>query len=303
MRKFLLITTLLIMGIGLEAQQDPHYSQYMFNGLVLNPAVAGNLAHLNATLIAREQWVGIPGRPRTQSLAVDGPSRNRKHGFGGVIVNDVSGIMHDFRLSGSYAYRLHLSKNATLSMGLQLSVNNIRSDFTQLYVDDPTDASISANTVNFWAFNTGAGLYFQNKMIFAGFSVPEILENNGAENPYVFRQDRNYLMTAGVILKAGPQVKIRPSTLIKFNPNVPMQADLNVMAVLKDKYWFGASYRTSDAAVLITQWQINPQWRIGYAYDITLSSLKQRSSGSHEIVLNFELNYEKESQVNPRFFR
>ncbi|MCB9232134.1 MAG: type IX secretion system membrane protein PorP/SprF [Bacteroidia bacterium] len=303
MRKFILIPLLIIIGFGLKAQQDPQYSQYMFNGLVLNPAYAGNLSHLNVTLIAREQWVGIPGRPRTQSLAIDGPSRNRKHGFGGVIVNDVAGKMHDLRISGSYAYRIHFTQNAILSMGLQLSMDNINTNFTKLYVDDPSDATISTNTVNGWAFNTGAGLFFQNKVFFAGFSMPEILTNNLAKAPYLMRQDRNYLATAGVILKLGDQVKLRPSTLLKINTEVGMQADINLLAVLKDKYWFGGSYRTSDAIVLMTQWQISPQWRVGYAYDLTTSPLRTRSSGSHEIVLNFELNYEKESQVNPRFFR
>lgn len=287
-----------------QAQTDAMYSQYMFNSLLINPAQAGSMDHISATLLAREQWTGLAGRPRTQTLAVDGTTSNQRNGFGLTLLNDNVGSTRATAVNLMYAYRVKFTSETRLSLGLQATAFNMNTDFTGLRVDDPTDPTIGVNSINLWRPNVGAGAFFRTRHMFMGLSAPSILDwNISKQGNNTARRGRTFFATVGAIARISRDVQLRPSALVKYQPNLPMQADINLMAFFKEKYWLGASYRMEDAVVLMAQWQINPQWRVGYAYDINTSSIRSNTNGSHEIMLSFDLHFERNTTLDPRFFR
>ncbi|HHG83514.1 MAG TPA: type IX secretion system membrane protein PorP/SprF [Bacteroidetes bacterium] len=306
----LLFTTGL--GLGLYAQQDRHFSQYMFNHLALNPAYAGKDGFLASTLIFRKQWIGIEGAPSTQSFAMHGPSRNDRHGFGLQFYNDEIGVTKNTVVNLDYAFRIHLSETARLSFGLQGTMGNYRADLNGVRTGSDIDPAVGgdpaftgAANVNLWIPNAGAGVFFHTQRFYLGASAPRLIEQSLAQNKSISSaiQSRHYFFTTGLVLGADHAVvKFRPSILVKYQDAAPVQFDLNAHFLIADRLWLGASYRTQDAIVLMAELNLSTFFRIGYAYDITTSDLKNYSTGSHEFMLGFDLNFHKRAMISPRYF-
>lgn len=157
------------------AQQDPMFTKYMFNSLVFNPAYAGAKDHLSATLLHRDQWWGLEGAPKTQSLTIHSPLESGKVGLGLSVINDQIGPTNTLSAMASYAYRIQLNEGK-LALGLQAGVMNYRSDFNKLSIDNPDVAFMDDMTPNMWLPNVGAGVhyYIPNKF-YVGVSVPHLL--------------------------------------------------------------------------------------------------------------------------------
>ncbi|MEM7036971.1 MAG: type IX secretion system membrane protein PorP/SprF [Bacteroidota bacterium] len=289
-----------------SAQQVPMYSQYMFNGLVLNPAYAGSKGYISSTLIVREQWTGIDEAPSTQSFSFHGPSRNLRHGFGFTFVNDKAGAINDMNLAVDYAYRIPVGKTGALSFGLEAGVNNYRANYDGLRTEtDATDIAIVANNVNLWLPDVNFGIYYDSRRFYIGASarhlVPNNLHDTGAGDFESIRE-RHYLATAGVVIDLGRDVKFKPSTLVKYHPAAPLQADLNASFLFREKLWTGVSWRSFDAVAFILEWQATKAFRLGYSYDLSTSRLQGISGGSHEFMLGFDLHFRGRGNVSPRFF-
>jgi type IX secretion system PorP/SprF family membrane protein len=302
--KFALMIIVLLPG-ALKAQQDPTYSQFMYNGLAINPAVAGSAETLSASALYRQQWVGIEGAPETQTVNIDAPVYGKKIGLGLSIVNDKVGVTQNLLINTLYAYRIQFSKG-TLSMGLQAGINNYTADYTSVETDpqNGTDGAFG-NNINRMIFNFGSGAYYYSERLYAGFSVPHILNQSldGISGDGIqSRQYRHYFLTAGYVFDAGTDVKIKPSALFKIASGAPVQVDINSNFWYKETYCLGASYRTKDSFTMLAQWQLTKQLRVGYAYDYLLTKLSQFTSGNHEIMLRFELVKKNTKIVTPRYF-
>ncbi|MEY3443262.1 MAG: hypothetical protein RLZZ519_1543, partial [Bacteroidota bacterium] len=234
------------------AQQDPMYSQYMFNHQVLNPAYAGSWGYLTSTLIYRKQWVGMNGAPETQSFAMHLPSKNDRHGFGIGFVGDQIGVTRTTGFSAAYAYRIHLGENARLALGLQGSLDNYRANFGEVRTGstiDPNlnapDPAFSGNSVNLWLPNAGAGVYFHTKRFFAGASTPRLVlhDLNSNNTASIAHLSRHFFFTTGLVLgREESFLKFKPSILMKMSPAAPVQFDFNAHFLLGDRLWLGASY-------------------------------------------------------------
>lgn len=309
MKKIFLTILILLPFLG-QAQQDPQYSQYMFNGLVINPAYAGSRGFFSATLLAREQWMGLEGAPSTQSFSFHGTSRNRRNGYGFSLVNDKIGVTNNLNLNAAYALRILLGENSAISLGLQGSMTNYRANFNDVRLDygaDPqiTDPAFTGNEINRWLPNAGAGVYFQTPNFYLGASTPRIIQhdltqNNGSGS--IAKQSPHYFFTTGAMFRLGDNVQLRPSVMAKYQPAAPWQFDLNVHFLFAERLWLGASYRTEDALIFMAELQITKQFRIGYAYDMTTSELSDYNNGSHEFMLGFDFDFEKSKMVSPRYF-
>ena len=306
MKKIYIIIAFVLAAGGVFSQQAEQYSQYMFNQLVINPAYCGARDNFSATLLAREQWIGLPGRPSTQSFSMHGPTRNQKHGFGLALVNDKLGVTRDVTVNGIYAYRIHLGEHARLSLGLQGTVTNFRSNLSGVQTGEQgtMDPAFVGNDINIWIPNAGAGLWFNTKRFYLSGSIPKILTNTlGDENTTVeARQFRHFFINSGLVIDFGPNVKWKPSVMLKNTQASPLTADLNTHFLFKEKVWLGASYRIDDAVVLMAEWQISRLFRIGYAYDINISDLNPYNQGSHEFMVGMDLNFENMAMVSPRYF-
>lgn len=307
MKKIYLIICFLGLGLGLHAQQDSHYSQYMFNHLAINPAYAGSWNFVTANLIYRKQWVDVAGAPTTQSFTLHGPSRNERHGFGLSFYNDRIGVTRSTNINLGYAYRILFNNNVRLSFGLQGTVENFNADFTSVTTGSGIQNGILDPTfgqnLNLWMPNVGAGALFYSNHFYLSLSAPDLLENQLGENTAANTEARHFFASTGFRIGAeDARVKFLPSLLLKYQPNSPIGLDLNAQFLLADKVYLGASYRLEDAVVGMFQWQASSWLRLGYAYDYPLNTLGAYTSGSHEFLLGFDLNFQRKGMVSPRWF-
>lgn len=297
MRKITLIISLLIVGFAAIAQQRPMQSLYMFDPLLINPAYAGTQVQLSATSIYRNQWVNFPGAPKTFTATAHSGFRKTRVGLGLIASRDVIGIHGENSLYLAYSYKLPLSKysKTTLSFGVQGGFNDLKSDYGKLDPRDQTDKFYGVVDRNF-SWNFGGGMFLRGEKFYAGISVPYGLNNkyvNNADVESVAQQRRYYYITGGYTHVVSPIVKIIPSTLIRLQEQAPLSFDLNVVTVLYNVVGLGVSYRLSDAMVGLFELQINDNFHVGYAYDFTTSGLAQYSNGTHEIMLNYRIKFQK----------
>ncbi|TAH22007.1 MAG: type IX secretion system membrane protein PorP/SprF [Cytophagales bacterium] len=309
----LLFSLILINMVGRQsafAQQDAMFSQYMFNGLALNPAYAGSREVLSATALYRNQWVGIEGAPKTMTFSAHSPVRNEKIGLGIIFCTDKIGITNTNNVGLNYAYRIKFKNKGTLSMGLQASVLQYRADFSSIrHSFSPTtfDPNFS-QVINRWLPNFGTGIYYYTNKFYLGVSVPNIINNKLTGEGTVFQvgdkaqQYRHLFVGTGYVFELSKSLKLKPSILVKLVKGAPVQFDFNANLWLFDMFAVGLSYRTRDSIDALFEFQITPQLGLGYAYDYTLTSLGRYTSGSHEIMIRYELGFGKRRIITPRYF-
>ncbi len=309
MKKIAIIIFGVFTSLSAVAQQDALYTQYMFNTLAINPAYAGSRNVLSATALSRTQWVGIDGAPRTQTLSFDAAMPNKRVGLGIQIFNDQLGITKTTGAYLSYAYRIPIN-NGTLALGVQGGVANFRADFSavDLNTGSPIDPSFS-NNINKMLPNYGFGIYYNTDKFYLGVATPHLLDNRFTDdnsvlvtNGLVAKQYMHLFVTTGVVLNLGDDFKLKPSALFKGVMGAPLQLDVNANLWIKDKLSIGGQYRTGDAFAGLFELQISDQFRVGYAYDHTVSKLGRHNSGSHEIMVRYEFGFSKSRIVAPRYF-
>lgn len=308
MKKFLLkiIICVCMVPLAVSGQQHALFSHYMFNGLYINPAYAGSKDFVSSTLIARKQWTGFEGAPSTQIASLHAPLNNKKIGLGAVISNDKIGITSQTDFYGSYAYHIPMD-NGKLSLGLNAGFSYFKSRFGDLVVWDPDDTVYAATSLSNILPNFGAGMYYYTKKFYAGLSVPQILSYDPEQSFHidvdeVHQVSRHYYFTAGGILSTRGELKYRPSFMLKYSAAAPLQYDINLNVLISEIIWVGASFRSSDAVMLLLEYQVDKKLRIGYSYDMTLSEIRNYSSGSHEIIIGYDFGFNVLKVKTPRYF-
>ncbi len=285
-----LISFCLLFNLTSQAQQDPQYTQFMFNNLVLNPAVAGSKESISIFALTRYQWVGLEGSPETQTISVHKPFESISSGIGFHIINDNIGFSNSLSFMADYAYKYELP-NGTLSAGVSLGMVQNSLDGSQLRAVDPTDTRIPISNENSIGLDAGLGLYYNAENFYVGLSTTHInasrikLATPTSETDS--RLARHIYLTGGYIYPLSANVEIRPSVLIKVQNQA--QFELNTNVFLRQKYWAGVSYRSSDAISALIGLNITESIRLGYSYDINVSGLSAYNNGSHEITLGYDL--------------
>ncbi|MBU2913171.1 PorP/SprF family type IX secretion system membrane protein [Reichenbachiella agariperforans] len=302
---------LMIMASGaVFAQQQGMYTQYMFNGLALNPAYAGSHETLSLTALTRHQWVGLDGAPNTQTFSAHAPLKKDQIAMGLQVYNDNIGVSQTFSTFVSAAYRINFEK-ATLSLGLQLGFSSFKSDVTSLNpVFDLNDVALSENVREPFKPNIGTGAYYYSDRYYIGFSLPTLL--NSTINTFEIDDSnltyksgeakRHMFLTGGYLFDLGTHFKIKPSALIKYVSGAPMQFDINANLLIDEVIWVGASYRINESIAFLLELNLTDDLRFGYTYDYTLNDLSNVSSGTHEIMLNYRVEFKKNNVTSPRYF-
>lgn len=303
---YILALWMLILPHSARSQQDPHHTQYMFNGLSINPAYAGSRGTLSGMLFYRNQWTGFAGAPVTQSFTFHMPGARKRAGFGINVMNDQIGYMRQQWLTLSYAYIIPVGENAKLALGLRGGMMNFRINWAEVTATDMGDPLVAANARSLLLPNVGTGLYFSTPRMYAGLSMPHILNTplRRQEPAYdqVARLYRHVYFTAGYVLGLSSSVKWKPSMLVKYSPGAPVEVDLNLMAYIADRFWVGAGWRSGDAIAMMMDLQIAKHFRLGYAYDFSTTELQKFHNGTHEFLLGFELFPKKALMKSPRYF-
>lgn len=305
MKRLWAILTGLLLCLSTEAQQDPMYSMYMFNGLVLNPAYAGSREQASFTLLNRNQWMGIEGGPRTQTFSMHAPTPDLHHGWGLTLANDQVGFTSQFAGNFTYAYRIHLNDNARLSLGLNGGATYYKVRLSEISTWDPQDPAFLQGDFRRWMPNAGAGIYFNTKKMYIGASMPNFLPSSLADPYYgdlIGDRARPFFATAGVAIPIKKAIHFKPSVLLKYNEAAGWHLDLNASALLKEILWLGVSYRPQQAWVFMAEVNVTPMIRLGYAMDREKTTLATFGGVSHEFMLGFDLGVKKGKMVSPRLF-
>jgi type IX secretion system PorP/SprF family membrane protein len=286
----------------------PVYSQYLQNGLVINPAYTGTREVLSGFLSYRMQWMGTSGSPLLQSISFHSPMKNEKVALGLMTQFMQYGTTKSTSIYGSYAYNIRLKKGK-ISFGLKGGVDLSNTDYTGLILNDPDDPVFRTNEQSLVLPNVGTGVYYYSDRLFAGLSIPSFLNyrrtSSGSTVPYHSFSQYEFLFSAGGLISLAPILKFKPSVLINYslqNTRKLTQLDLSGNFIIADLIWAGGSYRISEqVAVAILQVQLNHQLMFGFSYDYPFGRMNSYSKGSTEFILRYEFRY-KVSAANPRYF-
>ena len=307
MKKIKIIAALLaLVSFSAQAQQDPQYTNYMYNTININPAYAGSRGALSIFGLHRTQWVGLEGAPQTNSFSVNTPIADSKVGLGVSFINDKLGVMDENTISVDFSYTLDLGGRNTnkLSFGLKGSANMLNVAYSKLLNYNPNDPQFAQDINGQFTPNIGAGVYWHNERSYLGASVPNFLEttryNDNLQS--TMRQRMHYYFMGGHVFDINPTLKFKPAFLLKAVNGAPLQADITANFLIHDKFTLGAAYRWDAAWSALAGFQITDGLFIGYSYDGETTKLAKYNNGSHEIFLRFEL-FNKYRRVNsPRFF-
>lgn len=304
---------ILTLNSQVEAQQQVMFTQYMFNQLALNPAYAGIHEGISTSFLARYQWVGFEGAPRTQTFSIHSPIKYRSISLGGVLIRDQIGVTDQFGAYFSSSYRINFVNHTKLSFGFQISINQYRTDFTENPNNDP---NLASQNINDFSPNGGAGVMWHSDRFYLGVSIPQLVNhtvgddlempvdpNTGEPIDPDAKLIRHYFIAGGYVFQLNPDLKFKPNVLFKWVQGAPLQLDLNANFLIKELVWLGLSYRSLDSFDALFQLQVTPQFQLGYAYDFyTTSDLSRVNSGSHEIMINYVFNIRNDKIVTPRYF-
>jgi type IX secretion system PorP/SprF family membrane protein len=287
----------------------PVYSQYLQNGLLINPAYAGTRGSLSAFMSYRLQWMGIPGAPVFQSISLNAPMKNDKVGLGIMAQFMKFGFTKSQNIYVSYAYHIKL-KTGRLSFGLKGGFDRSNTDYSGILTTTKNDPVFIADEKPYLLPNIGAGMYYVADKFFAGFSIPSFLsyrKNSSSGSVEAFHSFNNYdvIFSAGGLITFSDALKFKPSVMIDYSLEKTKrltQFDINGNFIIGDLIWLGGSYRTSEQVVVgILQVQLNPQFMFGFSYDYPAGRMNSYSKGSSEFILRYEFGY-KVSAANPRYF-
>lgn len=302
--KYIWLFLLLLSSTVLSAQHQPLLSQYMLNGLPLNPGFTGSREALSVAATYRNQWSGFDGAPTTSYLAIHSPLKKEALALGLVVSRDEFGVSKTtgFRLNAAYRTEFY---NGKLSFGLSGGMKQVNNAWDELITQDAGDLAFQAGEVSNWLPDFGAGVYFSNKKWYASLSLPTMTAvrytgGNGYDTQLVAGVSHLYF-NSGIKLPINADWEIQPSMMMRYLSGSSNQLDLNALMNWKDTFEFGFSYRSSRQVVGIVRYYLNPQTSIAYGYDQNFGSLSRYASGSHEITLRYDFIF-RTNASSPKFF-
>ncbi|MFD0977739.1 PorP/SprF family type IX secretion system membrane protein [Salinimicrobium gaetbulicola] len=305
--KFLFVVSIALLSFEGNAQQDPHFTQYMYNMSVVNPAYALDQEGLLRTgLIYRNQWAGMEGAPETINVFAQTPLSKRVE-LGVTIVHDEIGdIEKENNITANFAYVLPVTETAKLSLGIKGGVNFFDADLTSLSTPQQgTDPAMRDMNEAFPVF--GVGAYWFEDNYYIGLSAPNLLtskhieENEGLVG--IGEENVHFYLTGGYVFDINEDFKVKPAFMLRGVQDAPLSLDVTANVLLYNRLEAGVAYRLDDAVSGLVNFRVTPDLRVGYAYDYTTSVLGDYNDGSHEIMILFDLDIlSRGYNKSPRFF-
>lgn len=303
LKRYLLLG-LLLTAFTAKAQQEPQYTQYMYNTLTVNPAYTGSPGYLEASLLHRSQWVGIDGAPSTQSFIIHSPVFNEQIGLGFSAVNDKLGPSEDLYLDGNFSYTIPVGYESKLAFGLKAGARILNIDWSKGIYRQEGDQLFNTNIDNKITPSIGAGVYYYTERFYAGLSVPNFIRSDYYDDiaESTVSDRLHYYVMGGYVFDLSEGVKFKPAVLGKIVSGAPITVDLSANFLLDEKLTLGASYRYDDAVSGLAGFQISRNFFIGYSYDYSVTDFNKYNHGSHEIIVRFQLVPKSSRIKSPRFF-
>ncbi|UII27405.1 type IX secretion system membrane protein PorP/SprF [Fulvivirga maritima] len=286
-----------------EAQRSPTYTQYMFNGLVVNPAYTGSQKAMAFTAAYRSQWTGIKGAPETQLFSMHTPVKFSRSSVGGMLVHDQAGVLSQTTLNGTYSYYIPVSAHGRIAMGGQLGLSYYRANLADLDIvtqGNTVDPTFMANEGDLMP-NLGLGVYYYSKTTYVGIAMPTVVNNKWKSNDQeIEAEHRHYFLTAGHVFDLNHDLKLKPNVLLRWVEGGPIHYDINVNVFFRDLGSVGVSYSLDNAVSGLLEVNITNQLAFGYSYGYSINTFNRW--GTHEFVLNYRISKDAHIIRSPRYF-
>lgn len=299
MKKIIIFLFICFAPSLIYGQQLPHYSLYMLNESIINPAALSKEKDNKLTLMLRDQWGSFEGAPATQSISYS-HLNHEKYKRGISIVNDVTGPISIINGTLSGAYSISLNDLDKISLGASATLMQYKIDNSQITLEDDGifDPALFGGVEKVIGNSFTIGTYYFNPDYFIGLSVPNILGSSlDISDNKNNKLEHHYYLNGGVNINLVNDNKIVPSFMIKKIAALPIQFDLNVRGVYHNFLWAGVSYRTADAVVALFGMDYG-QSSFGYSYDITTSSIRIPSAGTHGLLFSYKFKIKQSDRDN-----
>ena len=314
-----LIVFLTMISMTVQAQQLPQFSQYVFNGLHINPAYAGYKGDGYIQTTYRSQWINFPGAPKTLSFTADLSANEGRMGLGVTYLKDRISLTEINVGMLTYSYRIATGDKSMLSLGVSAGISEYAVDPTEMVVVNNPDPLPPSSRVAAATPNMNTGLFFHSDKFYAGLSAYNLIGRRALlrQDIAVAFHDFHYYLTVGGMMRLADNVQLKPSILIKHVKGSPTSYDLNAMFLFRERVWLGGSFRSNvrvfedqlqddlskrNAVALVMEYFVLPSMRIGYAYDYNLNALNSYRTESHELSVGVYLNRQRKIIYNPRWF-
>ena len=313
-----LIVFLTMISMTVQAQQLPQFSQYIFNGLHINPAYAGYKGDGYIQTTYRSQWINFPGAPKTLSFTADLSANEGRMGLGVTYLKDQIGLTESNLGMLTYSYRIATGDRSMLSLGVSAGISEYAFDPTRMVTVNP-DPLLPSSRVAATSPNLNTGLFFHSDKFYAGLSAYNLIGRRSLlrQDIAVAFHDFHYYLTFGGMVRLADDVQFKPSVLIKQVKGSPTSYDLNAMFLFQERVWLGGSFRSNvrvfedqlqqdlskrNAVALVMEYFVSSSMRVGYAYDYNLNALNSYRTESHELSVGVYLNRQRKIIYNPRWF-
>jgi type IX secretion system PorP/SprF family membrane protein len=300
---------LILVSLQCLAQQDPIFTQYMYNGQVINPAYAGIWEKAGFTALVREQWAGINQAPLTESISLHSPLNSESVGIGLNIINDTYGREKRLSISADYAYEVYLTPWRRLRLGVKFGFTNYKNPLSdyQLYPDGEYDPVFAQDIDLKFLPNVGVGAFLYEDNYYIGLSIPKMVENNFSYNYQNYSRQselRTLHLNGGYVFFLDPMnwLIFKPTVMVRAAWNRPVRADIAANFLLYETLWFGLVWRTGNAVCATSQWLINKNLRLGFAMDISYTDIFPYQGGTYEFTLGWDMDFFGRSYVRAKYF-
>ncbi len=308
MKRIIILSIVLFSVFSAESQNQFHIGQYAIHQTFVNPSAISTNEAITLGLLYKKQWTGLTGAPNIQSFTFSMPVDERnKHFIGVNVLNDNIGINNSTEISGTYAYKIRTSINSRLVLGATASLNLVKSKMNDINTIQPNDPLYSGNSPVYPLPNFKFSSYFYVKKFYIGFVMPNLLENkviekNGTTAGYYGFDSKNlhYYLHGGYKFDLKHGNTFVPSFLIKDVAGAPMQLDLNMNFMFRQKFGVGLNLRSSKDAMVMLSMYVLPELLLSYGYEYGLSELNKFNTGTHEILLVYKVRGKKDVIAFPR---
>ena len=299
----------ILVSLQSVAQQDPIFSQYMFNGQIHNPAYAGMWEKIGFTALVREQWAGINRAPLTEAISIHSPLSNASVGLGLNIINDTYGREKRLSVLADYSYEINLTARRRLRFGIKFGFVNYKNPLSEyeLYPDDKYDRAFADDIDLSFMPNFGVGAFLYEDNYYIGFSVPKLVENDFKDNFHNYStkaEVRTVYLNGGYVFQfyTGNKIIFKPTLMIRATWGAPIQYDIAANILLKEKLWLGIMNRSGNAICFTSQWMFDNNMRVGFAMDVTYNEIFPYQNGTFEFTIGYDIDFFGRSYMRAKYF-
>ena len=299
----------LLVTLQSAAQQDPIFTQYMFNGQIHNPAYAGMWEKIGFTALVREQWAGINRAPLTEAISFHTPLSNAAVGLGFNIINDTYGREKRLSVLADYAYEVNLTPQRRLRFGIKFGFVNYKNPLTdyELYPDGEFDRAFAEDVDLSFLPNFGIGAFLYEDNYYVGLSIPKLVENDFKDNYHNYStkaEVRTIYVNGGYVFQflAGDKLVFKPTAMVRASWGAPVQYDLAANFLIKERLWLGIMNRSNNAVCVTAQWMFNNNMRVGFAMDVTYNEIFPYQNGTYEFTIGYDVDFFGRSYMRAKYF-